>query len=64
MAQNRESEADRMLLLFARLSERNREIFLLQMNGFLFASPNERRRLMDQWEVSAKTADRQSNVVE
>lgn len=39
----------RMLLSFANLREKERVLFISQMNEFLLASPTLRRRIIEKW---------------
>ncbi|RQP32406.1 hypothetical protein [Burkholderia ubonensis] len=41
-----------LLIGFAKLNERERHQFLIELNDFMFASPQQRRRLACNWETA------------
>lgn len=49
MAKQKSPAAHHALLLFASMSEINRQRFIVSMNDFLLASPKYRRQLIEQW---------------
>ncbi|WGS45893.1 hypothetical protein LFL97_24655 [Burkholderia sp. JSH-S8] len=38
-----------VLLAFARLNDTHQQHFIAQMNGYLLASPQQRKRIVEQW---------------
>ncbi|MGO4329776.1 hypothetical protein AB4Z48_01300 [Cupriavidus sp. 2TAF22] len=49
-------QARRLLLEFAELSHMDQQCFIALMNDFLLTSPQQRRRLLAQWESALDSA--------
>jgi hypothetical protein len=52
LAKTDDSQVNQVLLQFASLNGTNKTRFLSQLNAFLLASPQQQRRLTQQWQPS------------
>ncbi|RXV68727.1 hypothetical protein D1006_26720 [Burkholderia stabilis] len=43
------TELQQILLIFARLSDTERQLFISQMNKYLLASSSQRKQLVERW---------------
>ncbi|MDR8046031.1 hypothetical protein [Burkholderia cenocepacia] len=62
MSKTNHAELQHILLVFAELTDAERQLFISQMNKYLLASSSQRKRLVERWRALPATLPRQGDA--